>query len=337
MIFFTNLCNVLKIMKIAWIRILVLFLLQICSFSQNNLVFNSGFENHSNCPNFDQINFSSGWFSAANTPDYLNACSSPTSVGIPKNRFGSQYALNGGSYAGFYAYTFSNYREYIETQLLQPLIKNTRYYVSMKVSLGEYWSGEWDFDTLYPAYLPCNKIGMKFSTKTQIIGANNTLMNNHAQFYTQALISDTTNWTTVQGSFVADSSYTHLIIGNFFDGFNTNIINRPGGKAAYFYVDDVIVSSDSTVIDYTLDVTETYNQKIVKSLFPNPVRGKLRLDIQLADLKDSKIEIVNALGQIVSVFYDLQDEMDVSQLPIGVYFIKVRQRGRTEILKFLKE
>src|SRR3972149_4387494 len=111
-----------------------------------NLVSNYSYEAYSQCPdNENQMSYSIGWGSYYGTPDYFHNCALNSNVSIPYNWAGSyQQPLPGSSaYAGFFAYwsgTFSggypNMREHIGRQLSSPLIIETKYYVTFKVSLA---------------------------------------------------------------------------------------------------------------------------------------------------------------------------------------------------------
>src|ERR1700758_2025386 len=75
-----------------------------------NLVSNGSFEIYTTCPptansnSPDYVAYSTGWQSSLNSPDYLNACSTPTTVGIPDNIFGTQSAFDGNAYCGIHPY-----------------------------------------------------------------------------------------------------------------------------------------------------------------------------------------------------------------------------------------
>ncbi len=59
------------------------------------------------------------------------------------------------------------------------------------------------------------------------------------------IISDTVNWDSmVEGNFVADSAYQHIVLGNFFDNAHTDTTpSEIGFVLAYFLIDSVSVTS----------------------------------------------------------------------------------------------
>lgn len=159
---------------------------------------------------------------------------------------GPQTASSGHGFSGLYCYysDVQDTREIIGTKLLAPLVKGEQYYVSVKFSMAEKYP-----DT------GINNLGVLFltkgyrSTNAEGPGKCPTCLNylpNYAHVYTTSAITNYTGWTEVSGYFTADSSYTHIAIGNFFDDNNTAkhvvFLNNPGKKASYYFVDDVVVA-----------------------------------------------------------------------------------------------
>ena len=304
--------------------------------AQTNLVMNPSFESYTVCPTaLYQLDLTLGWWPAMYTPDYYNACDPTKYVGVPKNWMGNQIASSGSAYGGFFAFTPEvpqTYREYLRGQLTQPLQARTKYYLSMKVNCPERWGYD---DTGYAVSesLACNMLGMKFITFPIIAGNPPTLqnfanlMNNQAHLYSQKIITDTTNWTTIQGSFIADSAYTHVMIGNFFDNNHTDTLKRKySANTSYYYVDDVIVSTDSTIIDYTLGMAESsYTNKLM--LYPNPAKDKLTLVFDnKQNTQNNKALFYNLLGELIyqKPITETNTEIDIGFLKRGLYYVKVQ-------------
>ena len=103
-----------------------------------NLVKNPSFEDYSACPdalgtfNSDVIFWSAP---TEGSTDYFNTCS--TAMGIPDNFNGSQTAKFGEAYVGMYLYAPGDYREYIQAELAQKLIKGEKYILSFYISRAE--------------------------------------------------------------------------------------------------------------------------------------------------------------------------------------------------------
>src|SRR5437868_1394732 len=120
---------------------LISILLPIVVIGQN-LVPNSGFENFNQCPTgisgiFYSTTYSSfpsvqDWTNPLinTSPDYLHTCAAASSgVHVPEGTFGHEWPHGGNAYAGINAWQGAktgnvwtlDYREYLQTKLLQPL------------------------------------------------------------------------------------------------------------------------------------------------------------------------------------------------------------------------
>ena len=218
--------------------------------SGQNLVPNPNFEQYTICPtNWFQISNCIFWDSNRETPDYLHTCSSSNNISPPNCFYGFQYPHSGNAYAGFYTLAKSpqNNKEFIGSQLLSTLTIGQKYYITFYVNRG----GQ------NQAVIASNKIGVKFST-IPYSDTNPAPINNTAHFYTDSIITDTAKWTKISGSFIADSAYSYIIIGNFFDDSNTDTITYSIGSidVAYYYLDDICVSTDSLYCENWLGIKE---------------------------------------------------------------------------------
>lgn len=117
---------------------LISILITTNSFTQN-LVKNPSFEDTISCPMYlGQISKAIPWFNATdNTPDYFNSCweeNGNSSVDVPSNFWGFQYARTGVAYAGFSPYYgCPECRDYIEGIMLDSLIAGKKYCVEFYV------------------------------------------------------------------------------------------------------------------------------------------------------------------------------------------------------------
>ena len=194
------------------------FACSLCN-AQINLVPNPSFEDTIACPhNANQLGNASGWYVSRESPNYFNECAFITDgSSVPYNMAGYQYAHSGTAYCGFAAYSRvgANYREYFTCQLIHPLITGTKYKVSYYLSLANSFVN-----------LSCNKIGLLFSTINYNL-SNPAPVGNYSQFCTDSIITDTLNWVHIESSFIADSDYVYITVGNFFDDTNTDTIYIP--------------------------------------------------------------------------------------------------------------
>lgn len=85
-------------------------------------------------------------------------------------------------------------------------------------------------------------MGAKFTTFAfSAPDGDTTLMSNSAHVYSDSLLNDTANWVQIKGSFIADSAYQYVVIGNFFDDFNTDTLNC--SSASYAFIDMICVQA----------------------------------------------------------------------------------------------
>src|SRR3569832_1522291 len=108
--------------------------------SGQNLVINGDFESNTGCPNYTaQLYLASQWInpSANATPDYFNQCDNSGNAGVPVNLGGYQYAHAGSAYGGVYLWhILSEYREYMEGTLVEPLLTGNCYFFKLYVNLA---------------------------------------------------------------------------------------------------------------------------------------------------------------------------------------------------------
>src|SRR5207244_738006 len=88
----------------------------------------------------------------------------------------------------------------------------------------------------------------------------------------------------IQGSFVADSNFTYISIGNHFtDSLTDTVRTQPLSNScsfnAYYYIDDVCVSSDSLTCYSTVGINALKNNDELV-LFPNPFIDKINITVK---------------------------------------------------------
>ncbi len=208
----------------------------------NNLVPNPSFESYTICPPGISPPFTaSNWTlpTTGGSSDYYNSCAPFSSnVSTPGNSFGNQIPLTGAGYAGFILQPTNLYREYLEVQLISPLIPGKTYQVSFYVNLADYAS--WAIDK-FGAYLSNIPIG-------PVIGAPVLPLTPQISHPVGNFITNKTIWTLVTGSYTAVGGESYLVIGNFYDNISTVPIKGLGGfyTGAYYYIDDVSVCENCT-------------------------------------------------------------------------------------------
>lgn len=283
-----------------------------------NLVNNWSFEDTVACPTtLTQIDRAAGWMSFRQTPDYFNACA-PSNVSVPvsvpHNIWGDQLAHTGNAYAFFCAYASSSSlaREFVATQLNQPLIVGQKYFLSFWVStsFGYMQNG-------YPG-LACNNIGARFSTEAYS-QSNPQPVDNFAHIVDTTIINDTINWVKISGSFIADSVYQYLSIGNFFENSHTTFIfiGTQYNNASY-YLDDIKLSTDS---DFVNSIGE-HNYQMM-NVFPNPARDW----IVVSGSKLNEVILYDILGNLcykATGLFASTLKIDIASFSEGMYFIRAK-------------
>jgi hypothetical protein len=298
---------------------------------QVNLVPNPSFEERTGCPEGypDLDGKLNDWMSFRGTPDYFNNCSI---VAGYQNQSGFQEPHSGYAYTGIATYhkNIPNARENLATQLLEDLTIGDKYFVSFFVSAG--------FDSV-SNNIASNKLGALFTTYSFSDPNSISILPNNSQIYTDLIIDDTANWLRISGSFIADSNYKFLVIGNFFDDNSTDTLHFPnkwGEFVSYNYIDDVCVSTDSAYAQNwtTLGFEEYLLKRVI--IYPNPVSDVVF--IQSDNIIES-IQIVDKTGQIVHEEENLSSNnvnLSLNFLSANLYFLKINTSNGTVFKKIIK-
>jgi hypothetical protein len=306
---------------------------------QNNLVPNPSFEVFDSCPTAGgEIRYANNWRggSTYSSPDYFNVCAPSLGYGVPASLHGSQNARTGNGYAGIVTSTnnplwpFQNEcREYIQAELIQPLIAGLTYEVSFYVSRSD--SSE---------YIS-NNIGAYFSVNPDTI---NTPSGYNVFPYTPQVDNPLTNpldndsgWTKVSGTFVANGGEKYLMIGNFHDSQNTSVVFVGGctacsyGYFGFYFIDDVSVVLMAEPTGGLNSDLHTRNL-----VYPQPTEGIFYLR-KAPQSEDSWFEVLNGQGSVVKAGpVESQVQMiDLNGLPNGIYYLKT-DSGLNEIMRVLK-
>ena len=298
-----------------------------CLKSQTNLVPNPSFEQRSNCPGgSSQLYLADNWKNCGGTPDYYNSCCTfPNAAGVPFNFYGYQLAQDSNAYSGIGMWFQSNAREVMGIKLFQPMVIGQTYYVSFFASLN--------LDTTYAANCSFSNLGVKFLNALPDSLSVGSLVQNTAHVYSSSIISDTANWTNISGSFIADSAYQYMAVGNFFDSLNINFTKffttSTGINTAYYYLDNFYVGTSPVGIS---SIENTPYQ-----IFPNPAKDFIiikaknapDLKVLLCDMNMKKIELNEVQDNVNSL------RLDLSGLVNGIYFLKIISKNFTHVEKII--
>jgi OOP family OmpA-OmpF porin len=231
---------------------ILLFSVHLCS--AQNLVPNPSFEGHTDCPEGDAgSKFITRWYQPTKgSTDYFNMCAATPQaiyyqqihglqfVGVPDNFRGFKNARTGKGYIGMIFYsnvshkTGHEYREYLTTKLIAPLLKGKQYIVYFYVSLS-----------------PTSTFGL---SDIQVLFTPDSVKRNDDErlpfspqlSYSGAPIMDTAGWTKVSWTYTAQGDEQFMTLGNFTPNEKCKLKKDSGDSrsrgVAYYYVDDVCVS-----------------------------------------------------------------------------------------------
>ncbi len=307
-----------------------------------NLVPNPSFEDTSYCvTGSGEMPAALGWNSYGDSPDYFNVCSSNADVSVPNNWGGYQEPSSGNAYAALGTFCTDcgigpNVREFIGRNLSTPLNIGTKYYVSFKAVLST-------SPTIW-ANCATNNLGVGFTNIPYNWSTSPFQINNNPKVFCDSIIKDTLNWVTVFGSFIADSSYQYIVLGNLFDDPSTDTLivdsgaSPTGNCTSYYYIDDICVSTDSS---YTANYLYTgiVNSPLaaVFSLYPNPLINQLNIESN----SNTPYEIIihNAIGQIVYQEFNINANhkmIDLSTYSKGMLLVSIKSNNQTICHKLLK-
>ncbi len=324
----------------------ILILFKLTAFTQTNLVPNPSFETKKWCPRFFGDQCCKDWWSAGGSPDYLSKYCDPTTM-IPLNPLlGYQAPISSveNVYIGFVSSngqdssTFG-YREFMACKLKSNLVKGQKYFASFYIVRADSFHRERPMGQ-------SNNMGILFTNTAYVEDSVTTFIAplvNRAHIYTKNVIYDSINWTHITGSFVADSNYQYLMFGNFFDNLHTLIIGPRHDTSnidmlAYYLLDDICVSTDSLYAENyqwspASDIEEINSLESL-SIFPNPSQDFIHCEAP----NESQICIYNSLGVLTLQFISTasHEDIDISNFPDGVYFVKASKDQKIWTQKFIK-
>jgi hypothetical protein len=207
-----------------------------------SLVINGDFEELTLCPR-DRGDEESllGWYSPSlGSPDIFNICAQNQNVSVPNNFFGSIQPFSQKGYIGLCIYeNYSNIhigKEYIQTQLAKPLLKDSIYKFSASLSIAQ------------KSGLAARQIQIIFTTDSFVDYKRQELHYSHALDILKDSQPTIENWSRYEVIYKAKGGERYLTLGNFdkFDEMELQKLPKTKGfkrasKLAYYYFDDVVL------------------------------------------------------------------------------------------------
>lgn len=115
-----------------------------------------------------------------------------------------------------------------------------------------------------------------------------------------------------------------------------------GNRTAKVIVLNTLKNNDFAELDVDNDDSIVFDDKLGESsvkIYPNPTKGLLRIDIQNDSEISGFIEIINNVGKTISKTSEisLENQLDLSNQPNGVYVMRIIINGQTSTWKIIKE
>ncbi len=321
-----------------YLLIVVFLCLTLFNCKSQNLLANSSFENYNTPVNWNLWggDFIGYYSNPADTvmvdwkqyqsPDFFTSACPHAYSGVPVNLFGYSQAKDGNNYVGLYVFSYGGlYREYIYQKFTAPLIAGRNYCLSFYVSRGDRCQyASKNIEAYFTASLPYMATYFNIPASPQIV--NQT-----------GFISDTTQWTNIQGCYTAIGGEKYIIIGNFKNDTNTDTLyvgtnnpdpNYPGlaQRYSYYYIDDV------TLIDQTTVGLNEINENNAFEIYPNPTTGLLNFSGGSYRKGDYNVKILDLFGK--EIINDvLKEELDISSFDKGVYTLLIYKNKQLVVTK----
>lgn len=259
-----------------------------------NFVPNPGFELYNKCPdnipvgmaypedikynlNYDNFPTARDWVSPLrySETEYFNDCNVLSyDRSIPGNQFGFQFSHTSHAYAGMYMYgqnkDWQDSRSYLESKFIAPFLAGHKYHASFYVSLAasHHFSGN---------VVAVDQIGLYFSDT--MVHDSMYLPNSYLSLAPHIVsvpgnyITDTTNWTKIEGTYTAHGGEQWLTLGHFKDNLpvSNKFLYAVKGEVTldsptycFMYIDDVCV----------MDITDnTSDTSFCAASFPLTLHG----------------------------------------------------------------
>jgi len=179
--------------------------------------------------------------------DYFHRCVGAfqhMSLGVPRNMFGVQQPRTGDAYAGL---SFCN--EILTARLIRPLVKDSIYKVEFFVNLADTSNVATRYMGMYFSEREIRYVQSNWEMISEFILDEPPQIQNPRDRY----LTDTENWTSINGLYTAKGGEEYISIGGFYPYHDSLIhvirANRPlrniyrGWEThlGYYFVDDVSV------------------------------------------------------------------------------------------------
>jgi hypothetical protein len=267
MVNFINI-NLLNYRQVFYLSVILIWG---CEVSAQNLVINSSFEKYSDCPNFNGQMYYALTVSSppGNQAEYFNSCSNSYYSVPQQGSYNFQEAHFGEAYVGIFLLNGAGHREYVQMEMFTPLVNGKYYNV-------EFWTNR--CSGIAGGRYAVNNIALAFKSNFTDTSSVNQFVCDLSQAnlfntfpdivkYTNPIITDTANWVKINGVYKADGTENYLVIGNFFQNYQTDTLNmhdEPDPSfASYYFIDDVLVEEITQPFWQYHDTTVYYGDSVL--------------------------------------------------------------------------
>ena len=318
--------------KHLFILLLITFTLieHLSTYAQVNFVPNSSFENYTTCPDFSgQLNYVNNWNNvnlvysnfSYGSPDFYHTCSQAPLASLPVNNYGTVTAFDGDGVVGLVIYNFdkTDYREYMATQLTQPVTPENTYNIKLRITGGI--NQNYRFHS--------SNFGIVFS-QSPLSQTTWSIINAIPQVEFDTLLN-TPNWTELSFTYTPDKSYSFLTLGSFRHDADINAVNSmsSSNKYSYVYIDAIEIKNAS----------ETGIQDISKSNIKVQYHNQSLMIANPDNEMVQKVMISDSQGRAIQT--EIQSENSYnsigfkSPLVSGIYFATIFINNKIETFKFV--
>jgi hypothetical protein len=140
-----------------------------------------------------------------------------------------------------------------------------------------------------------------------------------------------------------ESTFTHSATSGFncCELINDSLIVGGG----FQYLDTIVANSIGVITNFENNssclitgLNESFFEHTRVKIFPNPVKDKLVVEFQSTNSEKINLSIFNSLSQMVYSIDRMsqKQEIDLTFLPNGIYFLKLQNNSEQKVLKIIK-
>ena len=141
---------------------------------------------------------------------------------------------------------------------------------------------------------------------------------------------------TNQPAYLKDTVNLGLLpAGNYTLNFKTYRTSSP--TVCVNKIDSTAIIDTSFTISSNVGINSNIKSNDFISIYPNPITDKLNIEFE--NSQEIKFSIMNSLGQVVYISGDKspRQEIDLSFLEAGIYYLKIQSNSEQKTIKLIKQ